>query len=377
MPILDLQKRARELGRIRIGHQVTGTSKTGKTYTRPEKLDRFRLTSASQALLEKVAALYGGNVTEWTPRGGTQQWEVLTDTRRIPILVPPQPVSQWLETWSAAGCVHRCDGVTNALTGDPCDPEDPQHKEARPTTRLNVVLRDVEGIGVWRLESHGWNAAIELPNAADFLSQAGGYIEGHLALEARTSKGENPRTGKIETRHFMVPIIEIGVTPSQLLAGEGAIKAPAVEGPVARTAIESGTRPDYEAMAAAASTPDELNAVWHAAKNAGHMTDALNTRIRSEAERIRSAAAAAAAPDPEPEPDEDGAFPAEVVEDEGAKNAAWSQVLAAAGDLGMSVWDVDADFQAFTGISPAQADVAAYQAYLTELQSRSTEAVAG
>ena len=104
MPILDLQKRARELGRIRIG-QVVPTS-NGKT--RPEKLDRFRLTSASRPLLEKVAELYGGDVAEWTPQGGgATAWEVVTNSTRLPIMVPPQPVSQWYEFWTAGGCKHR------------------------------------------------------------------------------------------------------------------------------------------------------------------------------------------------------------------------------------------------------------------------------
>jgi hypothetical protein len=50
------------------------------------------------------------------------------------------------------------------------------------------VLRDVEGVGVLRVETHGWNAAMELPNAAEFLAQAGGYVNGWLSLEQRTSK---------------------------------------------------------------------------------------------------------------------------------------------------------------------------------------------
>src|SRR5207342_1422597 len=137
MPILQLQKRARELGRIRIGQK----GPKGQ----PQKLDRFRITSYSKPLIEKVAGLYGGEVGPWTPPGGSSQWEVITDAARIPILVPPQPVTQFLETWSRAGIIHRCDGETNWRTGEPCDLDDPDHINARPTTRLKVVLRDVEG----------------------------------------------------------------------------------------------------------------------------------------------------------------------------------------------------------------------------------------
>ena len=360
MPIIDLQKRARELGRIRIGHQVTGTSKAGKTYTRPAKLDKFRLTSASKPLLEKVAELYGGTVNEWTPKGGTGQYEVLTESARIPILVPPQPVSQWLETWSAAGCIHRCDGATNALTGDPCDPDDPAHQEARPTTRLNVVLRDVEGIGVWRLESHGWNAAIELPNAADFLAQAGGYIEGHLALEERTSIGTNTKTGAPETRRFMVPIIEISVTPAQLLAGEGAIRPPQVEGPVTTMAIESA-RPDYAALAATAGDIDAVRDLWKAAQEAGHLTDALKATLTARVNDLQPSQADAPA---------DEVVEAELVDDDPqATSDLWAECLKVGGELGIGLWDLEGRYsQENEGLAVSDATAESLMRFLDGLR---------
>jgi hypothetical protein len=258
MPIINLQKRARELGRIRLGQK----GDKGQ----PQKLDRFRVTSPAKHIVEKVAALYGGEVKEWTPAGGAQQWEVITNATRLPIMVPPQPVSQWHEAWRASGCVHRCDGQTNVLTDEPCDPEDPLHQEAltRPTTRLNVVLRDVEGVGVFRTESHGWNAAIELPNAAEFLAQAGGYVNGWLSLEQRTSKTfVNDRP---QTRHFMVPIIEIDVTPAELMAGKGRVAAPPMlGGPVGETPALAAAGPDYVALAADVETADEIRDLWRQA----------------------------------------------------------------------------------------------------------------
>ncbi|WP_324606092.1 hypothetical protein [Streptomyces sp. NRRL WC-3725] len=89
-------------------------------------MDRFRFTSASRPLLEKVAALYGGTVADWTPaNGGPAAHEVITDARRVPILVPPQPVSQYYELWSGGGCQRRCDGITELLTDRacPCGPD--------------------------------------------------------------------------------------------------------------------------------------------------------------------------------------------------------------------------------------------------------------
>ncbi|MGV2387185.1 MAG UNVERIFIED_CONTAM: hypothetical protein LOD86_18235, partial [Thermobifida fusca] len=121
------------------------------------------------------------------------------------------------------GCQRRCDGQREILTESPCIcGPDPAARPCKPTTRLSVVLADVEGVGVWRLESHGFYAAVELPAVAELLAQTRGYIRASLGLEERTAK----RSG--ETRRWMVPILEVDITPSSLMSGEGGI-APAVE----------------------------------------------------------------------------------------------------------------------------------------------------
>ncbi|WP_248582570.1 hypothetical protein [Nocardioides sp. InS609-2] len=349
-PILDLQKRARELGRIRLGQKSANGA--------PQKLDRFRFTGHSQALLTKIAELYGGEARQWTPAGGTQQWEVISDTARVPIMVPPQPVSQWYEFWTRAGCQHRCDGRTNVLTDEPCDPEDPKHLEAikKPTTRLNVVLRDVEGIGVWRVETHGFNAAIELPDVAEFLAAAGGYVNGWLSLEQRTSidnTGDKPLT-----RHYMVPIIEVDVTPAQLMAGHGRVAAPALAGgPVAETPALAAAGPDYVALAADLETADEIRSLWIRANEAGHMTQGLSDHLAKRAEEIKVAAQQpvasppAAAPAAAAVPDADGIVDAQLVdpptgEDE---DAIWQRIVSEAGKRGMSLPDLQDHFASLMG----------------------------
>ncbi len=344
MPIIDIQKRARELGRIRTG------DKGGKG--QPQKLTKFRLTSASKTLLEKVAELYGGTVQPWTG-AGTDQYEVYTDVNRIPILVPPQPVSQWLETWTGGGCVHRCDGVTNALTGEPCDPEDRNHQQAKPTTRLNVVLRDVEGVGVWRLESHGWNAAVELPNAAEFLAQAGGYVNGWVALEERVSKADG------QTRRFLVPTIEIDVTPAELLAGGGRIAPPSVEGPVQATAIESG-RPDYAGLAADATTVDEVRGIWNQARDAGHLTDDLKAVFNARVGQMQDAAA---------DPATDEVVEAEVVDDDQSVEDLWAECLKVAGGLDIGLWDLEKRLRSDYDVAVSDATAEQLLAFLDGLRA--------
>lgn len=396
MPIINLQKRARELGRIRLGQQQTFTRKDGSEGTKPVKLDRFRLTSASQPLLERAAEIYGGQVRPWTPNGGSPQFEVITDARRLPIMVPPnQPVSQWFEAWRKSGCVHRCDGVTNVLTDEPCDPEDPIHQEAtdKPTTRLSVVLRDVEGIGVWRVETHGWNAAVELPDVAEFLAQAGGYVEGYLALEQRTSIIEV--NGKPQTSHYVVPIIEIDVTPAELMAGRGRVETPQLEGPVPQSrAIESPAdpyAPYFEAVDAATSI-DEISTIWK--RMAGEALVGSNATPSPRATQFVDAFKARAEqvkPTNQPPtgvPDADGAYEAELVPDgeSGGSNAAlpaesgdadavWAEVLKAGGQLGMTLDAVADDFaQQMGGLSANEASAAELQQYLDRLRTQGAAA---
>jgi recombination directionality factor gp3-like protein len=379
MPILDIQKRARELGRIRIGQVVPTTN--GKT--RPEKLDRFRLTSHSRPLLEKVAELYGGTVVEWAPQGGgAKAWEVVTNSKRLPIMVPPQPITQWYEYWTAGGCKHRCDGHTNVLTDELCDPDDYGHQEAlkQPTTRLNVVLRDVEGIGVWRLETHGWNAAVELPDAAEFLAAAGGYVNGWVSLEPRTSKAEVPdrENGgtKIQTRHFHVPIIEIDVTPAELMAGRGRVATPMIEGPVPPAAIEAPKQTEAAAPAAPAGvsipTPEQITAADQP------LLAKIVTYLEGHGQADHPATAAAKARLAEltpagPQPDGEGVYDAEVVEQPASEpdpDIVWQQILKAGGDRGMSLGDLEDDVKGFLSISSAEASGEELAIYLAELLKR-------
>jgi hypothetical protein len=346
MPIIDVQKRARELGRIRIGQK----GDRGQ----PQKLDVLRFTSASQTLIAKVAELYGGEVKPWTPKGGAAQWEVITTAKRVPIMVPPTPVSQWLETWTGGGCVHRCDGIEDALTGERCA-GGPLHDQAKPTTRLNVILRDVEGIGVWRLESHGWNAAIELPDVAQFLAQVGGYVNGWLSLEQRVSKSIDGE-GKAQTMRYVVPTIDVDVTPAQLMAGQGRVEAPQVEGPVQQVAqIEAKAESDedetsWRAAADACAAFDSVREVYRLATAANVEPETL-AYIKARGDTLLMATSA----QPEPvvgevvTPDDDPGDPDEV----------WEQCVRLAGKMAPP-WTLSQLVKAFKGRYDEDPDMAGY-----------------
>lgn len=242
-PILTLQRQMREIGRIRTGNQVA----SGRGKTRPNKLDTFRLTSPSRELIAAAAETYGGVAAPWT-NDGRQEYEVITEAASMDIVVPPgQVVSQWYEMWSGGGCVRRCDGVTNVLDMTPCAcPQDTAERVAqaaeglacKATTRLNVILPRLPDLGVWRLESHGYYAAVELAGAAEVLamaSAAGRLIPARLRLDKRSKKVP----GK-PTKQYTVAVIEFGEamfdtlgitggdasTPARLTAGVGVPQLP-------------------------------------------------------------------------------------------------------------------------------------------------------
>jgi Recombination directionality factor-like len=88
---------------------------------------------------------------------------------------PQARTSQWYQMWSGGGCQRRCDGETEQLTQEPCKcPADPERRNAlaktggacKPTTRVNVMLPDLPDLGVWKIESRGYDEA----NAAEVLA---------------------------------------------------------------------------------------------------------------------------------------------------------------------------------------------------------------
>jgi hypothetical protein len=361
MPILVLQQRLRELGRIRIGQKVA----TAKGGTRPGKLDRFRLTSPSKELIERVAKQYGGTVNPWTPDGGAEQYEVITDSKRMPIHVPPQPVSQYFELWSGGGCQRRCDGITELLKDRPCIcGPDPERRQCKPTTRLNVVLSEIEGVGVWRLESHGYYAALELPGVAELLAQTGGYVEAFLGLEQRTAKRDG------QTRHWMVPTIDVAVTPAALMAGQASVGT-AVAGGAERAAIEA-PRPDYLRLASVAESPAAVRELYEQAVAAGHMNKAIADALTARAAALGAPRKEKPAdPVPPPVPDEEGVYEGEVVDDDPAEvQAVWFQIIAAAGAHGLTTDQVNAGFARLNGgTHPSSATVAQMTAYLAAVKA--------
>jgi hypothetical protein len=295
-PIM-LQRQLTEVGRIRIGEVVEGTNKNGGTYTRPSKLDTFRFTSISRPLIEKIAVEYGGTVEPWTPaNGGPPAWEVISETDRLPVIVTPQDVAerQYMEEWAGSRCVRRCDGETEVLTNEPCICIATDNMKCKPKTRLSVMLRDIQGLGTWRIESNGWGTAGTLPLTAQFIMRRGDYVSATLYLIPKSKVVEI--NGKPQTQSWMVPALEVdGVTPGELEAatGAGAVGQSGQQAVDARpaAAIEAPVQagPDFVALIKAAPSREKVVAIWEQAKAANAPGPVVEAAARARVAELEAA----------------------------------------------------------------------------------------
>lgn len=259
MGIIDLQRRFVEIGRIRAG------AKSAKGA--PTKLDKWRLTSANKPALDAAAHVYGGEVQPWADGPNLGLWQLFTESDTLRILVPPaaEPYSLWYEAWSGGGCDKRCDGERDVLNDAPCSCN-PEARACKPTLRVSLMLPDLPGLGVWRWEGHGINAALELPATLDLLAHAtskGEFLPGFLRLEQRSTrkKGEG-------TRRFAVPVIDLAATigeVTQAIGGPAIPAAPALEAPPERAALPA----PEPAPAGDLATTSQKRLVFATAKEVG------------------------------------------------------------------------------------------------------------
>ncbi len=230
-PLLDLQRQLRRLGKLRMGRVVEATNAKGEAYTRPAKLDTWRVTSPSREIIDGIAEVYGGTVEAWASPDG-DQWEVLTDAATVDVIVPPgdNALTQWNELWSGGGCQRRCDGYTETLTGKAClCPADADQrrelaqkgKACKPTSRLIVIVPAAPDLGAFMVESHGYYAAVELAGTFEILRMAA--PRGAL-LRARLRIDQRHRIVDGKTTRWAVPVLETpGLSLGNLSTGGGAL----------------------------------------------------------------------------------------------------------------------------------------------------------
>lgn len=241
---IGIQQGMRELGRIRLG-------KKGDK-GQPQKLTKFRLTSASEFLIAKVAEVYGGTCQPWPDAPDEGMFQVFTDSNELEVLLVPKvndhgvlsfAYSQHYEMWSGGGCKRRCDGITEMLSDKPCmcDPDD---RKCDITTRASLMLPRIPSLGVWRLDTKGYYAATELPGIFNLLASfahLGRPLPAVLRLEQRSVKRPKPDGSGVQTQRFIVPVIDLpGVTLADAVPQMMSFNAPLLP-PAGKPELPSGT----------------------------------------------------------------------------------------------------------------------------------------
>ena len=237
MPILNIQRRLVEVGRVRLGD--TAPTKGGKT--RPVRLETWKLTSRDPQRLGEVAALYGGEVTPWPRREG--EFQVLTGTKVLDVAVmPATALSAFNELWGqietedgkgAFQCLRRCNGHEELLRQEPClcqaemETRKGAGPQCKPLTQLNVLLPRVPGLGSWRLKTTSYYAAMELAGTVDLL-QALSATTGMVGARLRIDKRRAVRDGK--TTVFPVPVLDLDTSLLEVAAGEAPLAYRPIDG---------------------------------------------------------------------------------------------------------------------------------------------------
>jgi hypothetical protein len=337
MPIIDAQRKHETVGAIRMGCKIKTDykDKNGKPIYRPTKLDRFRITSPTRSKIEQVAARFGGEVKPWDGHYGPE-WEVIISSDELPVFVPRQNIDPNYEYWTGKAKSRLCDGAVERKRGQACLCRQPNNHEHRfskgicmlcgvdqswsgpdhvhdfdvagkcsvcgcgrickPTTRLSLMIHGINGLGYWKLESHGFNAAMELPALAGVI---GNLTDDDPLLAVLKMRFEerirltfvNGRE-TMQTFKFFVPSLNFfTLKPADLYAASYELAASSragLENPVFRglsleapksTEPALPTRDDVLGWVESADSLDELRETWSLAKQAGLLDQVVKTAI--------------------------------------------------------------------------------------------------
>lgn len=346
--IITLQRQARELGRLRTGTFEKPKGAKG----RPVRSETWIVTSPAEHYVEAAAAEWGGQVEKWQPQGnGAPQYRVITDTTSLDAILPPgDPLSQAYELWNRGGCVRRCDGESEDMSGGPClcrqqfgddfgsRDDIPADEVCKVTTRLNVMLPAMPDLGAWRCETHSYYAANEIAGSVDTIR---GLIGPQALVPVRLRIEQRTRVAGGKTKHYPVVVVELrGPTAGQLLAGDtsgiamiGAAQRPVAEitAPPAEDDGAAVEQVDWHAQVPGLRDLDALRALWKAAGDAGALDDNLKAALTTRATEL-SGEGAGEGPEPVTSPEDDNPPPSgdtPEAEKDGERAALWQRIVGA------------------------------------------------
>lgn len=196
--------RADFIGRVRTGMQVGGA---------PRSLDAFRFTVTAREAAERVAAIYGGEVSEWETKSG-ETFQVFSDAEEIEIVIPsPRSIKTEMVLWGRNGKKLRvCDGVKQengsacvcpssladrkkaAKEGDGCE----------PSLFVAFTLAADPEVGTFKFTSGSWQAINDFSTAEEAVKEIDGPARAVLGIERvswTTKDGEK--------REFRKPTIKV------------------------------------------------------------------------------------------------------------------------------------------------------------------------
>lgn len=373
--LLNIQRKAAEHGRLRTGYTQGN---------RPVRSATWVVTSHSEEHVRAAAELWKGEVEQWSPLNSTiPQWRVITKEAAIEALITPgDPLNQYNEMWSKGGCQRRCDGETELLSRQPClcarQFGEDWHQQKKgvvcsTTSRLNVMLPDLSGMGMWRAETHSFYAASEWGGMVDMVlagTSGQGFVPVTLRIEPRQ------RVSNGETKKFPVVVVELrGVTPRQALAGPLSTAVALNPGGAAEALAIEASRPDYIALAKGALTSDDVRDVWTQARQVGHVRgdgkDPLSRELmqiaalKDEEAAVESVVRPASLPAADPEE----ALDAEFV-DPDDPDGLWAQFADAGHDLGLSPDETARAFaEKHGGRAPKDVDPTLAWAYIAAMKA--------
>ena len=208
-PLIELQRRLSEAGRIRMGEK----GDKGQ----PKRLTTFRITSSDESLIAQAAGLYGGKPEPWESPTGPQ-FEVVTTSAELPVLVMPgYSFRQGYEFRTSPTLVERrCDGI-EMDDGKPCICNAEGEDKCVLLTRLTVALPELTTMLGWRLETKGDNAARELLGSMDLVS---GVAGGRPFVPAKLRIVERRGNVNGQAVRYVVPVIDVSVRYAEVLGGE-------------------------------------------------------------------------------------------------------------------------------------------------------------
>jgi hypothetical protein len=228
------------LGTITVGRGVEATSRSGGTYARPTRTEGFVFHTNDPEVATAIQTRYGGDVLTDSPTWG---FDVVVDASEVEVVAFASGFRQNLESWRAAECLRRCDGVTMSTeSGRPvsqpcaCEPEMArgQDRACKPSTILPVLIDlDVERFGVWEVRSGSWGTAAAIKGAIQALALVGMSASSVPAILSTVQRSTRDHQGKVHD------VTEIRLTIAQSQQALAALARAGTSGALAGAQVQA------------------------------------------------------------------------------------------------------------------------------------------